>query len=68
MFQMRFRNDKEPDDDNNVKIIAISFSNCGKETGLSMDNMNNNYKDIITSFVWNTLLQHVGILWIIETY
>ena len=45
---MRFRNDKEPDDDKNVKIIAISFINCGKETGISMYNMNNNYKDIIT--------------------
>ena len=30
--------------------------------------MNNNYKDIITTFVLNTILHHVGMLWIIETH
>ena len=68
MFQMRFWYDKEPDYQNDVKIIAIRCSNCGKETGLSMNNMNTNYEYIITSFVWNILLQHVGILWIIEAH
>ena len=43
---MRFWYDKEPDDQNNVKIIAIRCINCGKETSLSMNNTNNNYKDI----------------------
>ena len=32
-----------------------------------MDNMNNSYQDITTSFVLNTVLHHVGMLWIIET-
>ena len=48
MFQMRFWYDKEPDDQNDVKIIAIRCISYGKETGLSMNNMNTNYKDIIT--------------------
>ena len=51
---------KEPDDKHDVKIIAIRCSNRGKETGLSINNMNTNYKYIITSFLLNTLLQHVG--------
>ena len=38
-----------------------------EKTGLSIKNMNTNYKDIITSFLLNTLLHHVGISWIIET-
>ena len=33
-----------------------------------MDNMNTTYKYIITSFVLNTVLQNVGMLWIIETH
>ena len=40
MFQMRFLYDKEPDDQNDVKIIAIRCSNCGKETALSTNKMN----------------------------
>ena len=60
MFQIRFWCDNEPDDQNDVKIIDIRCSTCGKETGLSINNMNTNYKDIITSFVLNILLHHVG--------
>ena len=67
MFQMRFWYDNEHDDQNNVENIAIRCINCGKETGLSMKNMNTNYKDIITSFVLNTVLHHVGMSGIIET-
>ena len=33
-----------------------------------MYKMNTTYQDIITSFVLNTMLHHVGMLWIIETY
>ena len=33
-----------------------------------MENMNTNYKDIITSFVLNTVLHHVSMSWIIETH
>ena len=32
-----------------------------------MNNMNTNYKDIITTFVLNTMLHHVGMSWIFET-
>ena len=60
MFQIHFWYDREPDDQNYVKIIAISCINCRKQTGLSMDNMNTNHKDIVTVFVLNTLLHHVG--------
>ena len=50
MIQMRFWYDKEPGDQNGVKIIAIRCSNCRKETSLSMNNMNTKYKYLITSF------------------
>ena len=60
--------DKEPDDQNDVLIIGIRCSNCGKETGLSMDNMNTNYKDIVTLSVLNKLLHRIGMAWIIETH
>ena len=33
-----------------------------------MYTMNTNYKDIVTVFVLNTLLHHVGMSWIIETH
>ena len=42
MFQMHFWYDKEPDDQNDVKIIAMKCCNCGNQTCLSMDNMNTN--------------------------
>ena len=35
---------------------------------IDMDNMNTTYQYIITSFVLNTILHHVGMLWIIETH
>ena len=64
---MHFWFDNEHDNQNNLKIISIRCSNCGK-TGLSMKNINTSYKDIITLFVLNTLLHHVGISWILETH
>ena len=45
--------------------FAIRCSNCGKETMIDVDNMNTTYQDIITTFVLNTMLHHVGILWMI---
>ena len=60
MFHMCFCYDMEPEDKNYTKVISIRCSNCGKETGLSMNNMNTKCKDIITSFSLNTLLHHVG--------
>ena len=66
MFQISCCYNKGHDDKNKVEHIAIRCSNCGKETGLYMDSMNTKYKDIITSFLLNTLLHHVGISWIIN--
>ena len=68
MFQMSLWYDKEPDDQIDLKSIAIRYMNRGKETGSSMNNMNTNYKYIITSFVLNEVLDHVGMSWIIETH
>ena len=50
-----------------MENISIRCSICGKETGLSMYNMNTKYKYIITSFVFNTVLHHVGMSCIINT-
>ena len=41
--------------------------NGGKLTGISMKNMNTKYDDIITKFVLNKILNHVGMSWTIET-
>ena len=35
---------------------------------IDMDNLNATYQDIITTFVLNTMLHHVGMLWMIETH
>ena len=67
MFQVFRGYNKGHDDQNKVENIATRCGNCGKETGLSMDNMNTIYKNIITSFVLNKLLQHIGMSWIIKT-
>ena len=48
--------------------VSIICSNCGKETMIDVDNLNTTYQDIITTFVLNTMLHHVGMLWIIENH
>ena len=45
---------------------AIRCSNCGKETMKDVDNLKTIYQDTITTFLLNTMLHHVGMLWIIE--
>ena len=35
---------------------------------IDIDIMNTTYQDIITSFLLNTMLHHVGMLWIIEAH
>ena len=35
---------------------------------IDVDNLNSAYQDIITTFVLNTMLHHVGMLWIFETH
>ena len=67
IFCINFWYNKGHDDQNKVEHIDIRFSNCVKETGSYMDDMNTQNKDIITSFVLNTVLKHVGMSWIIET-
>ena len=48
-----------------VDNIDIRCSDCGKTTGLFVKNTNTNNKDMITKFVLNTVLHHVGISFII---
>ena len=68
MFQISCWYNKGHDDQNKVEHLYKRFSHCGKEAMISMDNMNTTYQDIFTLFVLNTVLQHVGMLQIIETY
>ena len=49
-----------------MEKLAIRSINCGKETMIDVDNLNTTYQDIIITFVLNTMLHHVGMLWIIE--
>ena len=49
--EMSFKYDNERDDQNDVEIISIRCSNSGTHTSLSMDNMNTNYKYIVTFFL-----------------
>ena len=58
MFQLRLFDDKYE-----VIIIAIRCINCKKETGLYL--RNSTFEEIITKFVLNTILHHVGMSWII---
>ena len=66
MFQVFRGYNKGHDDQNKVENIATRCGNCGKETGLYTKRIDTNYKDIITSFVLNKMLHHVGISWIIK--
>ena len=45
--------------------ITISCSNCGKEKIIDVDIINTTFQDIITTFLLNKMLHHVGMLWII---
>ena len=47
---------------------SVRCINCGKGTMIDVDIMNTTYKDIITTFVLNIMLYHVGMLWIIEKH
>ena len=33
-----------------------------------VDNLNTTYQHIITTFVLNTMLHHIGVIWIIENH
>ena len=66
MFQMRLWYYKENLEENVVETIAVSCSNCGETTGLYVKNTNTNYNNMITKFLFNIVLHHVGMPWIIE--
>ena len=61
-------NPREYDLKQNVVNFLIICSNYGKETMIHVDNLNTTYQDIITTSLLNTILHHVGILWIIENH
>ena len=62
MFRISCWYNQGEGDQNTAENIDIRCSNCGKETIISMDKMNTTYQDIITSFVLNKMLHHVGML------
>ena len=64
MIQISCWYNKGNDDKIKLEHIAIMCSNREKKR-LSTDNMNTKYKGITTLFVLNTVLHHVGILWIV---
>ena len=43
-------------------------SNCGKEKMIDVYLLDTTYQEIINFFVLNTMLHHVGMLWIIENH
>ena len=47
--------------------MAIRSGNYGKQTMIDVDNLKTTYQYIFTTFVLNTMLHHVGMLWTIET-
>ena len=57
-------------DDLKQKVVKVGIrcSNYGKETVMYVENFNKTYQDIITTFVLNKMLHHVGMLRIIENY
>ena len=70
MFKMKcWWNKKETGDlKHTVENVAIICSNSVKETMIYVDLLETTYQDIITTFVLNTMLRHVGMLWIIENH
>ena len=70
MFKIKcWWNKKEKDDlKQTVEKFAIIYSHCGKETMIDVDLLENDYQEIITTFVLNKMLHHVGMLWIIEKH
>ena len=61
-------NPKEDDLKQTVLKVSIRCSKCGKETMTDVNSLNTIYQDIITTFVLNTMLQNVDMLWIIENH
>ena len=51
-----------------VEKVSIRCSNCVKETMIDVDFLDTTYQEIITTFVLNTMLHNVGMIWIIENH
>ena len=60
MFESRLLSDKEKMD-----VISIRCINCKRETGLYLKNTT--FEEMITKFVLNAILYHVGMSWIISS-
>ena len=60
MFQLCIFYDKENEEENFVEAISIK---CDKDTGLYLKDTI--IEEIITTFVLNAILYHVGMSWII---
>ena len=58
MFQLRLFDDKQYEEGNIVDIIDISCINCNTERCLYL--RNTKIEEIITRFVLNEILHHVG--------
>ena len=60
MFELLLIGDKE-----RLDVIAIRYINFKKETGLY--SQNSTFEEMITKFVLNAILHHVGMSWIISS-
>ena len=58
MFELRLNYDEEK-----LDVISIRCINCKRETGLYLKNTT--FDEMITKFVLNAILHHVGMSWII---
>ena len=54
--------------DDDLDIVSLKCINCKKETGLNAETgFNVFYNEVITQFVLNAMLHHVGMSWIIRS-
>ena len=60
MFELHSNFDEEKMD-----VISIRCINCNRETGLYLKNKT--FDEMITKFVLNSILHHVGMSWIISS-
>ena len=60
IFELRLICDKEK-----LYVIAIRCINCKTETGLYLKK--STFEEMITKFVLNAILHHVGMSWIISS-
>ena len=68
MFKIKFWwNKKEKEEiKQTVETFAIRCSSCGKETMIDVNLLDTTYQEIVKTFVLNTTLHHVGMVWMIE--